>query len=165
MSCLDSTASLLTAGRHVGVLGAGRVGVDVFAHQRGAVAGGVQGRADRGVLQTILQEDPVAAVRLGVGVDVMVVGVFAGEDRRARWAAEREGDEVVAEGDPLARDQAPHVGHVGQGIELQVLIIGEQEDDVRPGVDSGRSVAVGETGGQEENAERDQEEALHTNSQ
>ena len=105
-----------------------RVLVEVLAHQRRAVADALQVRRVGVLLQAVGVEREEAAVGAGVAEDPGVVRVLAGEDRRARRAAQRVRHEVVREA-RAAPLQAPHVRHVGQQVARQV--VGQDEDDVR----------------------------------
>ena len=114
-----------------------------------------------------VEEAVEAAVRRAVRVDLVVVGVLAGQDRRARRAAERQGDEGVGERQPLGGDLVAHGGHEVERAEEKVLVVGEDEDDVRPGgaLSTARSVlgdgrpGRGEAGGEDQQKE-DREEGL-----
>ena len=104
-----------------------RVAVQVLAHHRGAVAGPLQGDREGVPLFAASMEGLEPA--LEVAVDVGVVGKVAGEDRRARGAAQRVRDEVVGESDALAL-HGQDVRHVSDEIGRQV--VRQDEHDVRP---------------------------------
>src|SRR5262245_14252804 len=67
-----------------------------------------------------------------IRINLVIVRIEAGEDRRARGAAERGGDEILLERHPALRDELAGQRHVVEGLEVEVLIVREDEDDVRP---------------------------------
>ncbi len=128
------------------------VAVEPLADQRGAVAGPLQ--PPRQDVVPVLHAVP--AVGVEVAHDTVVVGVLAGDEGRPRRAAQREGVDRVGERRPPRGEQAPDVRHlrdVGRR-----LIVGHDDEDVRPAV-AGRDGGAGggragERRGQERRGER-----------
>ena len=116
------------------------VAVQVLAEVGGVVAGLLEPDGQR----VRVVELRVAAARRGVAHDAVVVRVLAGEERRARGAAERVRDEALGEGRPAVAQESPHVRHDPH--RLDRLVVGHDHDDVRArlrrrrlrGVGSGR---------------------------
>jgi hypothetical protein len=88
------------------VVAVDRVVVEVLADERGVVAGVLQPRGEVRPLVEVL-----VAGRAEVLNDPGVMRVLAGEDRRARRAALRSGDERVREGHAVRAEQPLHVRH------------------------------------------------------
>ena len=115
-----------------------QIAVDVLAHHRRAVPGALESDVERAVLVAVVVERLEAAEGACVGEDARVVRELPGEDRGARRAAQRVGDEVVVERHPVGL-QRLHLRHVRQQVHRQ--IVGEHEDDVgmaRAGLEVGR---------------------------
>ena len=85
------------------------------------------------VLESSNAPYPYGAV---VPVDAVVVGVQAGQERRASRAAQRVGGERVGEREAVALDEAANVRSEQHVVDAHV--IGHDHDDVRPGVGRGR---------------------------
>src|SRR5437764_403392 len=79
------------------------------------VARGVQRRGDGRLLQPQVLELREPAPGGAVVVDLVVVRIEPGEDGRARWAAERQGHEVLLERHPPLRDQLARLRHEVHG--------------------------------------------------
>ncbi len=92
------------------------VPVEVLADQRGLVPRPLQHRGDGAPVAEGLETE-----RLLVAVDVVVVGVLAGEEARSRRAAERVRREGVLEGQPPPLQQPLHVGHEAQVVPAHVV--------------------------------------------
>ena len=107
-----------------GLGGAHPVVVEVFADVGGVVAGLLEPDRQRvGVVEV-----RVAAMRSAVGEHAVVVGVLAGEEGRARGAAERDVDEAVGERGAPRRQQRPGLR---QGAHLlDRLVVGHDHQDV-----------------------------------
>ena len=120
------------AGRHRGIV---LVVVQILADQRRVVAGVLQ--PDGEVVVTVEGLEALeAAVRARVAPHAVVVGVLAGEEGRARRAAERVVDEAVRERRPLVADQ--RVGAVHHLHRLERLVVGLDHHHVGPGLRGGR---------------------------
>src|SRR5947209_4528799 len=149
--------SLTSASLNEGVR-AVRVAVQVLAEERGAIAHGVEGRGHRRLLVAQGRELGEAAVRRDVGVDLVIVRIEAGQDGGARRAAERQGHEVLRERHPLLREERPRLRHGAHRVEDEVLVVGEDEDDVR--ADRGRrNRRSRQAGGESAEEERDERAA------
>ena len=67
-------------------------------------------------------------------IDVCDVGVVGGSPSPkidARGAAKRDGAEVPLEGESLVDQVALNEGLISEGVKMNILIIGKEEDDVR----------------------------------
>ena len=131
---LRGRAPLRPAGRH------GRVGpvlVQVLADHPGVIAG-VAKPVGQVVVAAELLEAPKAAVRVPVAEHAVVVHVVAGQEGRARGAAEREVDEAVFERHPGVPDQRVDVVHDAHRLER--LVVGLDHHDVRPRLGRARLV-------------------------
>lgn len=97
-----------------------------FAEEAGLVAG---------LLQIGGKEDRTARDRRVVVDDLMLVGIGAGEDGSAGWAAEGRGDEGVPEVSALGRD-AIHVRGFEERLGLEethgvvAVVVGKDENDI-----------------------------------
>ena len=63
--------------------------------------------------------------------DVGVVGGSASPKIDARGTAKSDGAEVPLEGESLVNQVALEEGLISEGVKVNILIIGEDEDDVR----------------------------------
>ena len=101
-----------------------RIAVEVLAHQRRPVAAALKhGRQRRPVVEGLEAE------RVDVAQHVVVVGVLAGQERRAARTAQWVRREGVLEGQPATLDQLAHVGH-----ELELVpphVVGLDHQHVR----------------------------------
>ena len=111
------------------------VAVQELAHERRPVAGLLkpQGKRVRGVEQA----EAVAIV------DPVVVCILAGLEGSPGGTAEREVDEVVGEGRALVADQRSDLRH--RFHRLHGLIVGHDDDHVRPSASSLRRGVSGES--------------------
>ena len=112
------------------------VPVDVLAVDAGVVARGLEPHGERrGVV-----EGGESAVRAPVVVHAGGVRVLRREQARAAWRAQVGGDVAVLEGDALLHqlahdrrhDGRDAVDRVGEPDRVEALIVGQDEDDVRP---------------------------------
>src|ERR1051326_6955286 len=87
-----------------------RIAVQVFAEQRRAIAGGGERDGECRLFVPVSEKRKISAVAAGVAENTRVVRVASGEDRRARRAAERIGDEGFGERDAVFF----HLQHVRQ---------------------------------------------------
>lgn len=62
--------------------------------------------------------------------DIMIVRRFPRPKRDTRRTAKGVGAKVVSKLGPLIRDEFPSKRHVFHGVHVQVLIIGQDQDDV-----------------------------------
>ena len=124
------------SGRHVRGLGEGPLErVQVLADVGGDVSGALKPGG----------EDVVLVLQRVVGVleDAVVVPVLAGEGGGSRRAAERRRDDEIGEGGAAVGQQPHRLGHRSPAQLGQGLVVGPDEDDVRPI----RAGAFGKRGG------------------
>ncbi len=127
----DGAVPLVPAGRDVERVRRVRIAVQVLAEEGGSVAGPVEERRDRGRLDVLVVRLFEAAGRQRVPEDPGVVRVLAAEDRRPGRAAERERDHVVRERRAPGHEKLLQVRHVREHPALDVLVIRQDQDDVR----------------------------------
>ena len=116
---------LVPSGRHAVPLR--DVAVQVLADHRGVIAGVLQPGGHGRFLEPELAELLEPAPRLLVADDVRVVRVLPAQDRGARRAAERIGDEEVGEGRAALLEQRLGLRH--ELVHRDVLVVGQDQHD------------------------------------
>ena len=106
----------------------GLISIQVFAEHRGAVAVGAQPGGDGRGLAAKRAEGLEPAEWRRVAAHTGAVRILSAQGRGARRAAERVRDEVVVEGRALLVQQRLRLRH--EGVQLGVLVVGEDEDDI-----------------------------------
>ena len=126
------------------------VAVHVLADVRGAIAGVVKPAGQRVGLVHAVEPAPVLVV---VGRHAVVVRILARQQAGPGGAAQRDGHDGVVEGGPPLRDELLHRGqrrHLIRG-----LVVGQEEDDVRPRPVSRRQLPGGSATGRGDQRQHD----------
>ncbi len=113
---------------HRGAVPRRLIAVQIFSEHGSLVADALKCHRESVRLITVGVEAAVAAVRFEVTEHSSVMRKLAGEDRRARRAAKRIGDEVIRKGGAVALHLL-HVRHELQQVQRE--IVSEHEDDIR----------------------------------